>query len=108
MDRLLNLKRDIKPLFVLAAKTLTPMDQIVRATANTATDSYAITLGNVAECRGQFVAIVATIANSKAITVQDQNESEDWTDLTLDADRDACVLWSDGRRWWIFNNSIAS
>jgi len=92
---------------VTAAKTLRVDERFIHATANTATDSYAITLPGVAAAKGNQFSITVTIANSKVVTVQDQNDSEDWTDLTLDADEDAVVLYSTGIRWTILENAIA-
>ena len=85
---------------VTGAVTLTAYQRTIRATANTATDDYAITLPGVAEAAGLVVSIRATIANSKTVTVQDQDDSEDWGgDYDLDTDGDRIVLMSDGRSW---------
>lgn len=92
---------------VTAARTLTVHERVVRCTANSGSGSYAITLPPVNEAQGLTFTIQATIADSEAVTVQDQDESEDWTDLTLDTDEDAAVLYSDGRKWWPIHTEIA-
>lgn len=99
--------RNSSVVFLLAAATLTESQTVVEATANTATDSYAITLPCVATAANMMLSVWANIANTKAITLQDQNDSLDWTDLTLDTDNDHVVLWSDGRRWHTMLNGIA-
>lgn len=94
--------------YVTAAKTLALDERVVRATANTATDNYSITLPPVAQAAGLFFAVHATIADSKVITLQDQDDSDDWDgDYTLDADNDGILLFSDGIRWWDISNQIA-
>ena len=98
-----NYRRDaIK--FVTAAATLTPVDRVVEATA---TAAWAITLPPVSECAGQVYTIHAEISSSGAVTVQDQNDSIDWTDRLLDADLDGVCLFSDGRKWWVICNDVS-
>lgn len=94
---------------VVAAVTLNLYNRFVRCTANTATDNYSITLPPVAEAVGIIISIHATsIANSKAVTVQDQDDSQDWSDLTIDVTADGVLLFSDGLKWWQLTNDIAA
>lgn len=93
---------------VVAAVTLGLNNRFVRCTANTATNNYSITLPPVAEAVGIKISIHATlIANSKAVTVQDQDDSQDWSDLTIDVTADGVLLFSDGMKWWHLANDIA-
>jgi hypothetical protein len=68
-----------------------------------------ITLPPVAKAKGLIFTISATIAGSAALTVEDYNDDSDvWSDLTLDADNDRVALDSDGIQWWEFQNAIAT
>lgn len=91
--------------YVTAAQTLEPYENVVEIT--TVATSFALTLPNVALAAGKFFSIHLVDANSKAVTLQDQNESVDWADKTLDADADGICLYSDGRKWWVVTNDIA-
>jgi len=71
----------------------------VHGTVNTANDSWALTLPPVAEAAGRILSIYATVANSKTLTVQDQDDSVGWTDISLNADDEHVLLYSDGLRW---------
>jgi hypothetical protein len=112
-----NLKRKLEAIqagpgnevvFVTGAKTLKPYETNINATANTTYTSYAITLPAVAEAAGLLFTIMATIADAQAITLQDQDDSDDYQgDWTLDADNDSIALYSDGRKWIVVNNEIA-
>lgn len=85
---------------VLAAYSMTPIDQVVRATANAAHTSYEIKLPSVAESAGKWYSILAHIADAQAITVTHRDDSEQWDgDLTLDTDGDRALLYSDGLCW---------
>jgi len=79
--------------------TLKRGNAIVHGAANTASDSWTITLPPVTEAAGMFVYIYATIANSKTITVQDNYDDAGLTDITLDGDTEYVGLFSDGERW---------
>ena len=69
---------------------------IVVATAGSVT----ITLPNVTEAMGNIYSIYCTDLTSPAtVTVQDQNESLGWSDLSLTADNDNVLLYSDGVAW---------
>ena len=90
-----------KTLFLTAAATLTVYQQLVRATANPVTGAYAITLPDVARAQGKMMSIQALDADvTNVITVQDDDESEEWTNISLNGAGEGCLLYSDGRRWW--------
>ena len=90
-----------KILHTAAAAQMTPRDQCVRATANAVSGTYALTLPPVGDCRGLWFAIVTRAAdNVNTVTIQDQNESENWPgDIVFDGPRESILLWSDGYSW---------
>ena len=90
-----------------AAATLVPGDSVVHVTANTATDDWALTLPAVGEAAGMVVTIRATIANSKTVEVQDQDDSVGWTNIDLDTDADYVVLYCDGVYWHTITDGVA-
>ena len=90
-----------------AATTLRRANVFVFGTANTTYTSWTLTLPPVAEAVGQFVYVYGTIANSQAITVQDNNDDAGLTDLTVDTDGDDVMLMSTGKSWIEVYNSIA-
>lgn len=85
--------------YLTADATLRVGQSIVRGTANTANDSWTLTLPPVAQAIGLSIYIEATIANSKTITVQDNNDDAGLTDITLDADGEYVMLFSTGEAW---------
>lgn len=92
---------------ITAAITLRRANVFIFGTANTATDSYTITLPPVAEAIGQFVYVFGTIANSKVITIADNNDDAAMSDLTVDTDGDDVMIMSTGKHWIAVYNSIA-
>ena len=69
---------------------------IVVATAGSVT----ITLPNVLEAIGKFFSIYCTdLTGPATVTVQDNNESLGWSDMSLTADADHVLLYSDGIQW---------
>jgi len=80
---------------------MTPRDQCVRATANAVTTAITLTLPPVGDCRGLWFAIVTRDAdNVNTVTIQDQDESENWPgDIVFDGPRESILLWSDGYSW---------
>ena len=93
--------------YLTAAVSLTIREQVVRVTANTASDDWTLTLPSVAEAAGLLFSIVSTIANAKTVTVADAGDDADFSNLTLDTDDDYAVLWSDGLRWYVLTDGIA-
>lgn len=89
-----------------SAYKLSPLETVVHATANTASDDWTLYLPPVSMSAGVILSVRATIANSKAITVTDVDDPE-WSDLTLDTDEDSFLAYCDGYRWWVLVNDIA-
>lgn len=92
---------------VSAVTTLTPYQRRVRCLANTATDSYTVTLPPASEAAGLIITIRAVIANSKAVTVAHAGDSQGWSNLTLGTDGDHVALYCDGISWYVIFNGIA-
>jgi len=86
-------------LHLIAATTLRRANVCVYGTVNTATDSWTLTLPPVAEAIGQVVFVYATVANSKTLTVADNNDDGGLTDISLNADGEYVVLLSVGKYW---------
>ena len=64
-------------------------------------------MSNVSQAEGKIFTIHLIDANSNAVTLQDQDESVDWSDRTLDADADGIALLASGGKWWVLTNDIA-
>lgn len=80
-----------------AAATLTLYEQQVRV--DTTDGAFAITLPPVAEAKGlEFSIILETDGGN--LTIQDQDDSYNWSDLTCDDALDGFLLKSDGYVWW--------
>jgi hypothetical protein len=98
---------DKEAVFLTAATSLTIRQRVVHATASTTYPSWTLTLPSVAEAAGLTFSIVSSIANSQAVTVADAGDDANFSNLTLDTDDDAALLYSDGRRWWVVVSDIA-
>jgi len=99
--------RDNYPIHLLAAEELVVGSQNVVATANTATDSYTVTLPPVGPSAGTIISISAIIANAKAVTVADNNDDAGFTDVVLNTTLDNLVLYSTGIYWRkLFNGEV--
>ena len=78
--------------------TMTTRDYVVRAIASSGT--VTITLPPVAEAVGRFYSIIArTASRTYPITIQDNDDSEGWIDMSLYADGDKAIFYSDGMAW---------
>ncbi len=86
----------IEPYHALVVITLSDGTNTATATA---------TLPPVAKAKGQRVSIVGDDV-AGGITLQDQNDSENWTDLTIDTNADRVTLESNGRQWIVVENAI--
>jgi len=98
---------------VTADITLNIRDQIVRVVANPANGAVVVTLPSVAKAQGKFFSIMATDADAhNTVTVQDQDDSTDWNDITFDCPLERVLLYSDGQIWYIcdrdFGNAYAT
>jgi len=87
-----------------AACTLGIYEQVIRA--NTTTAAFTITLPNVVEAKGMIFSIFLE-TDGGDLTIQDQDESYDWTDLTCDDALDGYLLMSDGYVWWTIASRAA-
>ena len=92
-----NYRTDVE-YFPTAAATLTNTQRVVRYTPAA---SCACTLPAVATAKGLVFSIEVITAGGFTVTVQDQDDSEDWTNIALNADNDGCLLYCDGRKWWV-------
>ena len=91
---------------VAATTTLNPNNHRVHLRIPAST-TIVVTLPPVAACYGLYSINLVDLGASGVCTLQDQNESHDWADLTLDATADGVVLFSDGFKWWVVHNTIA-
>ena len=99
-----GLHYDSKITFIDEATTLT-RNQLV-CEADTTDGAMAVTLPNVEEAAGKIVSI-SLITDGGDLTIQDQDESRDWSDLTLDTANDFALLYSDGRKWFKLDSEHA-
>jgi hypothetical protein len=93
--------------FIIAAGAINPGIKRVFCTANTATDSYTVTLPGVSQSAGEFVYVEASIANSKVVTLTDAGDDAAFVNKTLDANDDHILLFSTGKLWRTVYNGIA-
>ena len=88
-------------------ETLEVWEQVVLVDTDTADGTFTLTLPPVGEAAGKFYTITLIDA-AGALTIQDQDDSNDWTNITtLDADNDGVMLYSDGLKWWTVASEIA-
>ena len=91
----------------LTAQTLEVWEQVVQVDTDTTDGTFTLTLPPVAEAAGKIYSITLIDA-AGAVTVQDQDDSLDWTNFTdLDADNDGILLYSDGLKWWTLLDDVA-
>lgn len=90
------------------AITINPYETLVEIhlTDGTNTATATATLPPVSKAKGQRVTVVA-VDCAGGITLQDQDDSENWSDLTLDTDADRATLESNGYQWVVVENAIA-
>ena len=82
-------------------------EQVVLIDTDTVDGTFTVTLPPVAEAAGKIYTITLIDA-AGAVTIQDQDDSNDWTSITdLDADNDGVVLFSDGLKWWVLLDDVA-
>lgn len=89
--------------FVTAAYTMTVRDYVVRA--DSTAGAFSLTLPPVIDAAGRFYAIHFSTDGGN-VTIQDQDDSENWSDLTMTAANDGVVLYSDGRKWWQLHSTL--
>lgn len=79
---------------------MTTRDYVVRPSADQSSGAIVLTLPPVAEAKGRTYFIVARAADwVNTITIQDKDDSEYWTDITLIGDGESLFLKSDGLKW---------
>jgi len=100
-------------LYIVASSTNTSdslevYEQFVRIDTDTNSQAFTLTLPPVSLAKGKIYSIAADVASGSAITIQDRDDSEDWSDIsTMDATDDAVLLYSDGKRWFTLSSEIA-
>ena len=85
-----------------ASYEMTVRDYVLRPTVAAA--AIVITLPNVAEANGRFYSIISrgNVSVALPVTIQDNDESEDWLgDIVLNDDGQGCLLYSDGVSWML-------
>ena len=92
-------------LAVTESVTLEVYEQTVECVTGAAVD-VTVTLPNVCEAKGKIYTIVLVTDGGFDVVIQDQDESKNWTDLTLDTVLDYAVLYSDGRKWWTLASEV--
>lgn len=80
-------------------------DYVVRTDSDDGTMD--LILPSVVEAAGRIYAIHHT-NSSNNVTIKDQDDSEDWSDLTMAAADDNALLYSDGRKWWVLTQTDSS
>lgn len=76
---------------------LTIRDQVVRVTSDGA--AVTVTLPSVAEAKGLMFDIEALTGATQTVTVEDNSDDAGLSDISLDADNEYVVLWSNGISW---------
>ena len=89
--------RTDRQVYKTAAATLTLDETLV--ICDTTAGAMAITLPAVAEARGLMFSIILE-TDGGDLTIQDQDDSYNWSDLTCDDALDGFLLYSDGYVWW--------
>ena len=85
---------------VYITDTLDVFEQICLIDTDTVDGTFTVTLPPVGEAKGKFYSI-NLVDDGGNVTVQDQDDSYDWTNQTLTADADGVLLFSDGMKWWL-------
>lgn len=80
-----------------AAATLSVYETQIRA--DTTDGAMPITLPPVAEAKGRTYSIILE-TDGGDLTIQDNDDSYNWSDLTCDDALDGFLLYSDGHVWW--------
>ncbi len=71
--------------------------------------AYSINLPNVSEAAGlTFKFLALEDLSTYPVTVKDQDESLNWVDIVLAADKDELTLYCDGGQWHIITDRVSS
>ena len=87
--------------------TLEVFEQICLIDTETAAGTFTCYLPPVGEAKGKFYSI-NLVADDGNVTIADQDDSYDWSDLTMATAVDGVLLFSDGMKWWVVVNDIGS
>lgn len=80
-----------------------------RSLIMTTTNSYGltVTLPSVAQAAGMMFFFYAVVIDSgDNVSITDKGDDIDFTDITLNADNESCVLVSDGIHWFAFDGTV--
>lgn len=77
--------------------TLGVHDRVVEVDSDSS--AVTLTLPQVDEAAGKIFTFTANDGVTNAVTVQDNDESKNWSDITLGSDNATLVLYSDGITW---------
>lgn len=81
----------------VAAATLAVYE--TQVTVDSTVGALAVTLPAVAAARGNTYSVTLLVDGGN-VTVQDQDDSYGWSDITLADVGDAVLVYSDGLNWW--------
>jgi hypothetical protein len=84
------------PNYVTVAETLDVEDHV--NLCDSTLGAFAITLPPVGEAKGCMYSFLLQVDGGN-VTIQDQNESQSWTDLVMTAVSDRALVYSDGFMW---------
>lgn len=82
------------------AGALTVTNAMACLTLDSTDGALTVTLPKVEQAAGLTFSFMCKTYSS-AITIQDNDDSDDWTNISLDAAQDGALLYSDGRKWWV-------
>lgn len=69
-------------------------------TVKSDSSAVTLTLPDVSEAKGKMFSVVALNGQTNNVTVEDNDESLEWTDITMAGDLACLLLFSDGRTWY--------
>jgi len=99
-DRFAQHDKEVVDKFIdpAASVEMSTRDYVIRPSALTA--PMIIVLPPVAEAKGRFYSFVVRAADAiNTITITDQDDSECWIDIVLNAKCDHILMYSDGLFW---------
>ena len=98
-DMFRNMKVATRFRNISAATTLNPYDKTV--VVDSSSGAVTVTLPQVTEAKGQTLNVICPNGNTNSVTIQDQNESYGWSDITVNGANEAHMLISDGVKWTV-------
>lgn len=99
------------PAVTTAAASIALRETVVRVSTAGTTGTYTLTLPDVGEAKGMIYSFLAlSLAADTSVVISDFGTTEQWTDITLNADNEGCLLLSDGQKWWTIatNGTLSS